>query len=81
MGLNYQLKMSYNPNILFNRRQSSLHTEINFASKSLPLLNRIRLQFFHKLRLQSHGAEAVDFTIDVMIAVNEANIFNTGPLF
>ena len=37
-----------------------------------------RSVLFYKLRLQLHWTKAVDFAIDIMIALNEANIFNLG---
>ena len=37
--------------------------------------------FLDKLRLQAHGANAIDFTIDVVIAVDQANVLDPGPHF
>jgi len=40
-----------------------------------------RLNFFDELGLQPHRADAGDFTVDVMVAIHEADVFDFGSHF
>jgi hypothetical protein len=56
---------------LINPRPSLRFDLSNFAS--------LRLDFLHELRLQFHGADAVDLAIDVVVGFGrDANIFHLG---
>lgn len=44
------------------------------------LLQR-RSSLFHKLRLEAHGAKAINLARNVMLAVNDANVFDLGTRF
>ena len=34
------------------------------------------LNFFNEFRFQLHGTEAIDFTIDIVVSVDQPNIFD-----
>ena len=40
-----------------------------------------RSRLLDELRFQAHGPDAIDFTIDVVIAVDEANVLHPRPDF
>ena len=41
--------------------------------------NNARLGFFHKFRFQLHGAKAFNLTVNIMVALYQANILHLGP--
>lgn len=40
-----------------------------------------RLSLLHKLRFQLHRADAVDFAVDVVVTVDQADVFHFGAHF
>ena len=36
------------------------------------------LDFFHEFRFQAHGTEAVDLAVDIVVAVDQADILDLG---
>ncbi len=44
------------------------------------LLNAVS-GFANKLRLEFHCAYAINFAVDIVIAINQANVFNLGANF
>ena len=54
----------------------TLRLKVSFSG----LLHR-RSSLFHKLRLEAHSAKSINLARDVVLAVNDANVFDLGTRF
>lgn len=68
--------------ILFEKTQIACKNKSASTSIYEKLMQTIcHLQLLHKLRLQLHSAKAIDFTINIMIAINQTDTFHFCTCF